>query len=363
MKTIKEFHLYNSDNFVNVKDFGAVGDGETDDTAAIKAAISKAIEQKKILFFNTGNYKITSQINISGNIEIQGQGSLKTSFLFVSEDNNCINATGFIFSIKGIKIVKSNYNRTGNGIKYKWTGDTTGGFRNQFNDLHIVGFEKGFELSNIELGIYQNLYAYGCDYGFWIDAEGNSTGATTISNTFINCRAHESTTNGFRVDKTTHTKFLNCQSLKGSVAVHFFMSGSTADCNIEGLDVESGTNSARIGINISGTRHFITNVNCFNLYQGFKISSAAGVFLHGVKWADCTSAPQIDSGSSKTIVTNGLTGILNNSTTSTIFNNVNANFSTFLNIYVNDATADADSNLPNKAFYKLTGDRSIYQKP
>jgi hypothetical protein len=31
--------------------------------------------------------------------------------------------------------------------------------------------------------------------------------------------------------------------------------------------------------------------------------------------------------------------------------------------YANDAAADADSNLPSKAFYKITGNRTLYQKP
>ncbi len=31
--------------------------------------------------------------------------------------------------------------------------------------------------------------------------------------------------------------------------------------------------------------------------------------------------------------------------------------------YANDNDADADSNLPSKAFYKITGNRTIFQKP
>jgi hypothetical protein len=54
--------------FVSVKDFGAVGDGVTDDTAAIQAAIAaltgNSFEQGKGLFFPAGIYRITSTINI-----------------------------------------------------------------------------------------------------------------------------------------------------------------------------------------------------------------------------------------------------------------------------------------------------------
>ena len=34
-----------------------------------------------------------------------------------------------------------------------------------------------------------------------------------------------------------------------------------------------------------------------------------------------------------------------------------------LTTYANDASADADTSLPNGAFYKLTGSRIVYQKP
>ena len=48
---------------VSVKDFGAVGNGSTDDTAAIQAAITA--NGGKVIFFPVGTYKITSTILIS----------------------------------------------------------------------------------------------------------------------------------------------------------------------------------------------------------------------------------------------------------------------------------------------------------
>lgn len=53
--------------FVSVKDFGAVGDGVTDDTTAIQTAFNSGA---KVLLINSGEYKITSQLNISNNINV-----------------------------------------------------------------------------------------------------------------------------------------------------------------------------------------------------------------------------------------------------------------------------------------------------
>jgi hypothetical protein len=61
---------------VSVKDFGAVGDGVTDDTAAITNAISN-IASGGVLEFPFGAYKITSSISqdISGSIILEGDNS------------------------------------------------------------------------------------------------------------------------------------------------------------------------------------------------------------------------------------------------------------------------------------------------
>ena len=76
---------------VSVKDFGAVGDGIADDTAAIQAAITAA----KNIIVPTGTYKITANINLSSNqtIECQanvifyGTGSFGSSYTLTANAN------------------------------------------------------------------------------------------------------------------------------------------------------------------------------------------------------------------------------------------------------------------------------------
>ena len=58
---------------VSVKDFGAVGDGTTDDTAAINAAIAACVNGKTV-FFPNGNYKITASITLPSNTTLMGDG-------------------------------------------------------------------------------------------------------------------------------------------------------------------------------------------------------------------------------------------------------------------------------------------------
>lgn len=65
---------------VSVKDFGAVGDGVTNDTAAIQAAIDAVgAGGGGIVFFPTGTYKTTSALNVDRNfVTLKGVGIAAT---------------------------------------------------------------------------------------------------------------------------------------------------------------------------------------------------------------------------------------------------------------------------------------------
>lgn len=71
---------------VSVKDFGAVGDGVTDDTAAIQNAIAAIANQNGgTLYVPSGEYRITSTLNINyPNIRIAGDGSVGFPYALVS---------------------------------------------------------------------------------------------------------------------------------------------------------------------------------------------------------------------------------------------------------------------------------------
>lgn len=72
--------------------FGATGNGVTDDTAAINAAITFAALTGSMVFFPAGIYAISSLITINSNIILFGAGSWKT---YILQTNNILGALYF----------------------------------------------------------------------------------------------------------------------------------------------------------------------------------------------------------------------------------------------------------------------------
>jgi hypothetical protein len=58
--------------YVSVKDFGAVGDGVADDTAAIQAALDNSYD----VFFPAGNYKVSGTLTLRPYANLQGAGKV-----------------------------------------------------------------------------------------------------------------------------------------------------------------------------------------------------------------------------------------------------------------------------------------------
>lgn len=70
---------------VNVKDFGAVGDGVTDDTNAMQEAFSVAEEKSETCIIPAGNYKLRSGIEITAKSTLRIIGDVK--FIFSISDD------------------------------------------------------------------------------------------------------------------------------------------------------------------------------------------------------------------------------------------------------------------------------------
>jgi hypothetical protein len=127
---------------VNVKDFGAVGDGVADDASAIQAAANHAVANQKTLFFPEGNYYINSIVSTlawGAGIYVQTDDS----FNIICDPNSVIKA-GPTLESQAIAL-------QGNGavIRINRINNVTGGkvswFGGKFDFSELTGLITGID--------------------------------------------------------------------------------------------------------------------------------------------------------------------------------------------------------------------------
>jgi len=154
---------------VSVKDFGAVGDGTTDDTVAIQAAINYATNLLgTTIYFPAGTYIITSELTATGSVILKGAGS---SFVAVA---------GFPTSIGTLL----KYNGTAGATMLSLTTSNSGcGVEDiSFNGNSLAA--KGILLTGVVYGKFNNIHIYSITN---VGLEINGGNATTASyNSFSN---------------------------------------------------------------------------------------------------------------------------------------------------------------------------------
>lgn len=143
--TTKIESVFNNHLTFNIKDFGAIGDGVSDDTEAIQ----KAIENGGIITVPRGVYRVTKTINVNKSIVLHGQdwcgdslykGSTSTIFF----DNSNVNDFLFNFNAPNQKI---------NGIVFRGLGN--GSDRRNWNKC--LNFNKGTVFGDTDIAI-SNCY-------------------------------------------------------------------------------------------------------------------------------------------------------------------------------------------------------------
>lgn len=152
----------NEDNWVSVTDFGAVGDGITDDTTAIQAALDSGA---LVLLFPSGTYNITTSIKINSNTTIFAYGA--TLVRMANIDNMIINKsdgiTGLYDANENIKIFGLKVN--GNSATYT-TPATLVAFGHAKNivirdcEIYNVPTYHAIELNAVERAIVESCYLH-----------------------------------------------------------------------------------------------------------------------------------------------------------------------------------------------------------
>ena len=118
---------------VNVKTFGATGNGTTDDTAAIQNAISFAASSHQAVFFPAGTYLHNNFITANG-VSLIGSGGA-TTLLAGDSNNSAVILTGNSPSIQNLIVSTINF--------------TVGGPLTPANSNVLVQNAQNFTVQNI----------------------------------------------------------------------------------------------------------------------------------------------------------------------------------------------------------------------
>jgi len=194
-------------DFISVKDFGAVGDGVTDDTASIQAAIDAAFKKpnysdynevnevyrengsySNIVIFPEGTYVVSDTILLKNCVRIVGEGSANTKILPASSFSS--SKTRTLYLPGGNESISFIFDsRQDVASQWSWAIDIIGiGIANTNGVANLGGINltnthkwliENCSFSNMSYGIYL--------YGSWLGtARRNTTHSCNIVGIYLN---------------------------------------------------------------------------------------------------------------------------------------------------------------------------------
>lgn len=324
---------------VSVKDFGATGDGTTDDTTAIQAAVNAS----QAVFFPVGTYKITAQITITKStaFAMYGDGIGNSILLWtnatggfaITMANNTDSVTidgltlytsyvggGTALSILYPVVASSLFvgarvsnieMRGSNYITQYWTTGlrVENSWNSHFEGLHIQGSDnvprgmvKAISMTNCFDVVFSSCYATRGEYGMWISG-GEDEGLNVDQSVFLDfdtgiyfnstlAQAGTAITNNHFNTAKFGVNFEAKQQCFISGNLIYKITGSTYsyvginlkygdDCRVTGNYIRNtGTSGGEIGILLDGTSNCIVSDNEFASFDsggvGVQIGASSG---------------------------------------------------------------------------------------
>lgn len=161
---------------INVKDFGATGDGATDDTTAIQAALTASPASGGTVFFPAGTYIISAALVPENNTQMVGEGKC-ASVLSVGSGHTISTSSA---NIGYVHVTDANNLKIHN-LKFLGFGAYSGvAFTNPYGGGNSVGFTNDDNAIRVEFSTgVSNVEITGCEFtgiGLGIAILGNTLG-------------------------------------------------------------------------------------------------------------------------------------------------------------------------------------------
>lgn len=241
---------------VSVLQFGAVGDGVTDDTAAIQAAID-SLSSGGTVQFPCGNYKVTSALNVSiSGIVLAGENRSKSIITTTSATANVIVLDAGNVGVSNLRIEHATTRTAGSSISI-----TTNASKIDVYQVDIVAPFIGISVPNVAIAKFESVDINGA-----VATTGKSivvTGGFAVS--FVDCIFRNDPAarpaSHIQIENVEDIVFSNCQCISGGINMNV-IPGSGQDigllwCNDSQFD-DAGTASIRLAPATGGAVNEVT---------------------------------------------------------------------------------------------------------
>ena len=287
------------DDILSVKDFGAKGDGTTDDTAAIQTAINYAAANSKTIYIpkGSGYYQISSSVSVTGNVG-RGFGIVGDGIIEQVTDNTPILVLNGLYqnSMKfdGITLRYKNTQPSTNtaAICLQILGATSGPFyttyNSQFINLRFSGCYAGIKQeaheafwgNRLETIVFSNISGSSIDLSYFSEGSqpNNYFGniyvypTTNTDTVFKLHNMNELTLENIEVNQISNVKMLEIVNSRNVLARNIREEGGSFNLNYTGLILISGVE----GFSLTGFEIQSVTFNPANYNFAFRDASPSG---------------------------------------------------------------------------------------
>jgi hypothetical protein len=274
---------------VNVLDYGAIGDGVVDDTAAIQAAIDAAQVQGRRLYAPAGRYKITQQLTVissTGSLTLEGDGRgsfdgstyqyAGTTFELYTPNINAFsigNSGRISHSFSNFAVVNMSGGSNEVGIYLN------GSHHCYFSDITVSGFNYLIRGQRTVWCSFDRIFGANCTYGISLV---NITGTPPLV-------LNQTNANGF---------YNNVISVRDSKIIYSEVAYEFAGCciSLDNIDASVFTTAA---LRIGGTDYNVNQFRIGTMYieagslNPISITNATGTIDSLFVGQNCTNAVSI----------------------------------------------------------------------